>query len=283
VAEYREQFEADPHLAARALTERIREALESLTLNLDDPVEVELVEVAERLYSRQKKLAGWRERVPLADRLPRMQQFARGLRWLRVTDPEAFRQLSHAVQRYQRYLAVFGVREGDVPPRYRVWDVARYLIEQALFLTLVLPFAVVGTAAWLTPFVATRYVAPMFRPALDQVATYKLGTAILAFPAWMGLLVSGTWFFFGLRWMLLSLLLLPTAGLAAIAWRDRQARVWEDFRVFLKVLRHPRGRDRLAEQRRWLTAEFDRLRELRAMPGSGVPADDGETGPGEAP
>jgi 1-acyl-sn-glycerol-3-phosphate acyltransferase len=56
---YREVFEGDPRLVARQLTGRIRESLEKLTLNLEDPAEVELVEVAERLYSRQKKLAGW--------------------------------------------------------------------------------------------------------------------------------------------------------------------------------------------------------------------------------
>jgi 1-acyl-sn-glycerol-3-phosphate acyltransferase len=276
VGEYRGVFDSDPRLAARQLTGRIRESLEELTLNLEDPVEVELVEVAERLYSRQKKLAGWRERVPLADRLPRMQQFARGLRWLRATDPERFKHLSRAVKRYRRYLAVFGAREGDVPPGYRPLAVARYITSQTLFLIVVLPLATVGAIAWLPPFVATRYVAPLFRPRLDQMATYKLGTAILAFPAWLAVLATGAGLLLGLRWAVASLAFLPVAGLAAIAWHERQARLWEDFRVFVKVLRHPGDRGRLAEQRRWLTEEFDRLRDLR---GAQEVGDQGQGGP----
>ncbi|MEJ2204890.1 MAG: 1-acyl-sn-glycerol-3-phosphate acyltransferase [Gemmatimonadota bacterium] len=281
---YREAFEADPRLAARQLTGRIREGLEALTLNLENPSEVELVEVAERLYSRQKRLAGWRERVPLADRLPRMQQFARGLGWLRVTDPEGFQRLSRAVRRYRRYLAVFGARDGDVPPGYRPLDVARYILVQTLFLLLVLPLAAVGMLFWLPPFVVTRYVAPLFRPTLDQVATYKLGTAILVFPAWLALLAAGAWLLLGLRWMVVSLTVFPAVGLAAIAWHERQARLWEDFRVWVKVLRHPGDRDRLAEQRRWLVAEFDRLRDLRTVDGEGGQGHDrSEVGGAEAP
>ena len=37
--------------------------------------------------------------------------------------------------------------------------------------------------------------------------------------------------------------------------------VRQDGRVFLRTLRYPRGQDRLAEQRRKLVQEFDRLME----------------------
>ena len=43
------------------------------------------------------------------------------------------------MSRYQRYLAFFGAREGDVPPRYRLVDVARHSLIQAGLLLLVLP------------------------------------------------------------------------------------------------------------------------------------------------
>ena len=52
---------------------------------------------------------------------------------------------------------------------------------------------------------------------------------------------------------------LPVTGLAAIAWRDRQAAVREDLRVFRRATRSNRGQDRLAGLRRHLVAEFDAL------------------------
>jgi hypothetical protein len=134
-------------------------------------------------------------------------------------------------------------------------------MRQLLMLLLVLPLAIAGMVVWFVPFMLTRWVAPRFRPALDQVASYKLGTAVLAFPLWyIGLLVAA-WRLWGLDVLAIAALVLPVLGLAAVAWRDRQTEVREDVRVFLRARRLARGRDRLAEQRARLAAEFDRLAE----------------------
>mgnify|MGYP001461358196 FL=1 len=261
VSSLRADFERDEREAVRRLTSTIQERLERLTLNFDHPDDAELVDVAERLYARQKRLAGWREREPMVERLPRLHRFAEGLRWLRATDPERLEALSAEVRRYQRLLTLLGAREGDVPRRYRRGNVLAYVARQLFMLVLVLPVAVAGMAIWFGPFLLTRYVAPRFRPALDQVATYKVGAAVLAFPLWLLALVLGTWALAGPRLALVALVILPVAGLAAIAWRDRQAEVVEDVRVFLRARRLARGLDRLADQRAHLSDQFDRLTE----------------------
>ena len=261
VASMRADYERDERVAVRRLTTLIQERLERLTLNFDHPEDAELVDVAERLYARQKRLAGWREREPMVERLPRLHRFADGLRWLRATDPERLASLSAEVRRYQRLLTLFGAREGDVPRRYRRGNVLAYAARQLFMLVLVLPVALAGMAIWFVPFMFTSYVAPRFRPKLDQVATYKVGAAVLAFPVWLFLLALVTWLLAGLRPALVALAILPVAGLAAIAWRDRQAEVVEDVRVFLRARRLPRGLDRLAEQSAHLTGQFDRLTE----------------------
>ncbi len=271
VVGWREAYEADPRESARALTEEIARRLMRITLNLDHPDEAELVEVAERLYSRERRMARPRERVAMAERLPRLQTFAEGLRWVREADPGAFAALKRSVQRYQRMLTFFGAHEGDVPRRYRPIAVAAYALRQALLLVVVLPMAVLGVGVWLVPAVTTRLLAPRFRPELDQVATYKIGVAVLAFPLWLLLIVGAVAVAVSPVWALVSLGALPVLGLAAVAWRDRQARVREDLRVFLRVLRHPSGRDRLAEQREQLAAEFDRLYELWGVSDSRTP------------
>ncbi|MSR21883.1 MAG: hypothetical protein EXR91_13090 [Gemmatimonadetes bacterium] len=261
VASMRADYERDEREAVRRLTTIIQERLERLTLNFEHPEDAELVDVAERLYARQKRLAGWREREPMVERLPRLHRFADGLRWLRATDPERLASLSAEVRRYQRLLTLFGAREGDVPRRYRRGNVLAYAARQLFMLVLVLPVALAGMAIWFVPFMFTSYVAPRFRPKLDQVATYKVGAAVLAFPVWLFLLALVTWLLAGLRPALVALAILPVAGLAAIAWRDRQAEVVEDVRVFLRARRLPRGLDRLAEQSAHLTGQFDRLTE----------------------
>ncbi len=259
ISDLRARYEEDDRAAVRQLTDRIRHNLESVTLNFDHPDDRELVEVAERLYSRQKKLVRWREKDRMADRLPRLRAFASGIRWLRTTDPARLTELRYSVRRYLRLLTLLGASDGDVPPTYRVGIVLRYVARQLFMLTLVLPVALLGVAIWGFPFMLTRHVAPKFRAKLDQVATYKLGTAILAFPLWWGLLALATWFQWGLPTAAVVTAALPVAGLAAIAWRERQAQVRQDVRVFLRAMRHRPGRDRLLEQRAALVETFDEV------------------------
>lgn len=261
VASFREAYEEDEREAGRKLTALVQERLEALTLNFDHPEDQELVDVAERLYARQKKLAGYRQRQRMAERLPRLQLFAAGLRRLRTVDPERSEALSSEVRRYMRLLTLFGAREGDVPKRYRLGRVLAYSLRQLSLLTLVLPAALVGYAVWYLPLKWCQWVVPRFRAELDQVATHKLASTLVSFPVWLAAVVTGTWFLAGTRPALLVLVVLPLTGLATIAWRDRQAEVREDLRVFMRARRLSRGRDRLAELRRHLVAEFDALTE----------------------
>ena len=261
VASLRSLHERDEREAVRELTARIQAALEALTLNYEEAEDIDLVDVAERLYARQKKLSGWRERESMAERLPRLQRFAEGVRWLRTADPSRLEAIRRDLRRYLRLLTLLGASEGDVPQHYPLGGVVRYAVGQLLMLTLVLPVAVAGMLVWAVPFLLTRYVVPRFRPELDQVATYKVGAAVLAFPLWLALLEALVWLVWGLRPALVALVALPVAGLAAIAWADRQADVREDVRVFLRARRLGRGRDRMAEQRSRLVAELDALAE----------------------
>ena len=263
VTPYRERYERDEREAVRALTQAIREALEGLTLNFDTEEDQELVEVAERLYARGKRLAKPRERVPMTDRWPRLQRFAEALRWLREEDPERLEALRHSVSRYLHLLTLFGATAGDVPRRYEPRQVARYAFTQLFMLLCVLPVAVVGAVLWVVPFFFTRRVVPRFRPKLDQVATYKVSVAIIAFPIWLAVLAAAVFFLAGWQMAVGSLVVFPVAGLAAVAWRDRQAIVREDLRVFLRARRRSQSRDRLAEQRAMLVAEFDSLARLK--------------------
>ncbi|MEQ1855953.1 MAG: 1-acyl-sn-glycerol-3-phosphate acyltransferase [Longimicrobiales bacterium] len=261
ITSLRAEYERNEREAVRQLTAMIQERLERLTLNFEHAEDAELVDVAERLYARHKKLTGWREREPMAERLPRLRRFARGLAWLRETDPDRLDGLRAEVRRYLQLLTLFGAHEGDVPRRYPLATVLAYAGRQLFMLVLVLPVALAGMAVWLPPFLFTRYAAPRFRPKLDQVATYKLGAALLSFPLWLATLVTGAWLLAGARMALVALVVLPVAGLAAIAWRDRQVEVREDVHVFLRARRLARGRDRIAEQRAHLVAEFDKLTE----------------------
>ena len=261
VADLREHYEQDERAASRILTDRIQKHLEEVTLNVEDHEELELVDVADRLYARAKKLVGYRERDGIGDRLPRMQAFAEGVRWLRTQDPERLEYLKELIRRYLRLLTLFGASEGDVPPRYNSGMVIGYSLRQLFILLVVFPLAFLGGVTWLIPFTLTRYVSPRFSLQLDQIATYKLVIAMIAFPIWWITLCLMAYLFVGLQSSLIVAFGLPISGLALVAWHDRQMQVRQDVLVFLRTLRYPRGQDRLTEYRRELVQEFDQLME----------------------
>ncbi|MDH3270381.1 MAG: 1-acyl-sn-glycerol-3-phosphate acyltransferase [Gemmatimonadota bacterium] len=262
IAPYRARYQEDERATVNELTAEIRRRLEALTLNFERADDQALVDVAERIWTRGKGLARPREREPMADRLPRLQRFAEGVRWLRQVDATRLDALRHDISRYLSLIALLGVREGDVPSRYRTTSVLRYTVVQLTMLLLVLPVAIVGTVYWFVPFLATRWIARRFKPKLDQVATYKLAVASLAFPTWLIATLLLAFFASGWTMALLLALALPVTGLAAVAWRDRQEVVLEDVRVFLRATRRSTSRERLAELRAQLVREIDDIARL---------------------
>ena len=269
MVDLRQLYERDPQEAVRMLTDRIAHALERLTLNFAEHEDRELVEVAERMYARQKHLVGWRERDSLASRLPRLKEFARGLAWLRAYDPERHDRVTHAVQRYARLLVMLGAGDADVPRRYDARSVTLYLATHGVALALSLPFAAVGIVMWWAPYSMPRLVVEFTDPTYEALSTVKLATAMAAFPVFLTLYAGTAWWLGGPWWALAVGLGAPACGLVAWAWKSRWNRVREDVRLYLRVLGRRKSRDRLAAERARLVREFDELGELLAADHSG--------------
>ena len=257
IAHYQAEYASDPQAAVRRLTAGIAAALESVTLNFAETEDAALIDVAERLYAREKGQARWRERDPLKDRMPRLQVFAHGLAWLRAHDPQRHERLAGEVRRYGRYTRLFGAAEGDVPPKYMFWPTLRYVLIESVVLLIGLPLAIIGSILWYPAWIAPRYSLRMIRPGYDAIATYKLATGFVAVPVTL-LLVGGiTAWLAGGRWALIAAVAATALGFMTIAWRERWQRVSEDARLFVRVLSRSRERALLAGQRAALVAEFD--------------------------
>ena len=244
----------------RELTAEITSRLESVTLNLSRAEDLELIDSAERLYARERGLAGWREREGLGERLPRLRRFAEGLAWLRAHDPRRHERLARRIERYRRVTARLGAgEEADVPPEYAPKTVGRYVLTDILPLILGAPLALLGAAAWTLPYLAPRPVVAMVRPPHDGIATWKLSVAILAFPLmWLVWIVAAAWLGGPAR-ALAAAIALPALGIFAVAWLDRWREVREDATLFLRVGRRPALLATLARERSRLADEIDRL------------------------
>jgi glycerol-3-phosphate O-acyltransferase / dihydroxyacetone phosphate acyltransferase len=266
--------ESDPVAAVRALTDLITDRLEALTLNVTEHRDAELIDTAERLYVRERGLSGWREREPLAERVPRLRAFARGLAWLRVHDPARHGRLARLVARYRRRAELLGVQDGDVPPRYTFAGTLRHVVTHGVLLAVVAVPALIGALIWYPTYLAPQLTLRMTKPDFEAVATYKLATAFLVVPLTMVVVIAAGIAIDGLRGAIYAAVAAPLCGFAALAWRARWERFSEDATLFFRVLFRRDHRDRLARDRALLCAEFDDLVQV-----SGAVADETSTAP----
>jgi 1-acyl-sn-glycerol-3-phosphate acyltransferase len=257
VSAWRAEYESDPVQAARSLTDEIGRRLRALTINLTEAEHHELIEIAERLYVRERGAAGFRTREPLEKRLPRLLRFADALAWLRAHDPQELERLTRSVRRYARLAAAAGASEGDVPRRYQPLATVRYVLREGLVLGLALPLATVGTILWYPTYLAPRAVLPRIRTQPDTIATYKLATGCAGTAVTLLAATLLGWLLAGAAGALLALAAALLLGLVAIAWHERLRRVREDALLFFQVLRRPRMADALARRRARLADDFD--------------------------
>lgn len=259
VRDWCDRRRADPWAAVESLTAAMRSALETVTLNLPSREDRILLDAAESLYAAEKRLAGPRDRVSLAPRLPRLQTFARALAWLHVTDPERYAALGAAVMAYRQQLALLGVRRGDLPDRFPLLGVVRYVLSQGTLLLVAMPLALLGTLVWYLPYESPRASLGLLRPPYEAVASLKLGTALLAFPLTYAVYLAAAWWLGGLRSVIVAAVLLPLLGFIALAWRDRWRVVREDALVFWHSIRRSALRRELVARRQSLVSEFEAL------------------------
>lgn len=255
----KEEYRADPVAAAQTLTARIVKGIRRQTLNFDHHRDRALVEVSEQLYVRQSRRVPWRRRESLGARFPRLQRFAKGLDWIRRADPEEHRRLTDKVERYAALNAELRAGEGDVPPRYRLVPVMKYVLVRGTLLVLGLPLAVAGLLLWTPVTRFSGFVVRRVRPEFEVTATIKLLTLLAGVSAawilWiiLGYLVGGT------PVAVAVALLAPLCGFVALRWVELAREVREDTSLFLRLQGRPDLRRHFARTRSELAQTFRRL------------------------
>lgn len=245
-----------PRTAVKALTERLRVALEGATLQADDQATLDLSAAAEALFTPDGE-EGLDER--LAFRRLLLERAAR----LRASHPDRLAALLERVARLSRLLSAARISPSDleagtVPAELAATALATLLV--ALFLA---PPAIVGLAAHAPAY---NLIGPLARRLSrgdsDIVATIKVLGAFVFFPlTWVALgTVAGlAW---GLPFGLLTGLALPLCGYLALLLLERWERTVTSLRVLgLSLL----SRRTLAEVRAERAAIVSEMRALDAL------------------
>ena len=249
-----EQYAREPREAARALTQRIEQALRARTIEADDMHTVSLAHVAASIgRSRPDAVED-----DAAARTAWVTSALSAAKRLQDRHPNEVRALSSDLEAYALSVEALGLSGAALPSSYSPRSVTRYALREGLPLLLGTPLALLGMLLHGLPYLALRAGLAVVRPEPGMEATYKIAGGIVFFA--IGWLVEGWLIAKAGGWpaLIVFVLVLLPAGFFAIAWRERLARFRLDARGLLTFLlrrdlhsnlraRRDRIRERLAD------------------------------------
>lgn len=239
----------DDFTSVRALTETVREALETHVVHVADAENEPLVAELDALYgsSVQSDAGG---------RLAATAAIARAVNSFAESDPERVARVRAALATYRQHLGDAGVDDRVVRAETR----APSLQEQLAYWS-ALPIALWGIANHALYYQLPRAVVRLLGTDRLYTSAVKLAVGIIGLVACYALQTAVVWELAGRGAGLAYLVSLPISGLVALAWieaREARARLRRR-RERVRSL----GADRLAalrEERRALVRELDRAR-----------------------
>jgi glycerol-3-phosphate O-acyltransferase/dihydroxyacetone phosphate acyltransferase len=246
-------YTADPaHQAAavQALTARIDDALQQVTLNYATWDEARLIARAADLYARPA-LDVPRFRT-LEETFAIRRAMLDGYRDLRARFPERTQAVAECVRQYDRLLRALHLKDEQVAAAYPIPSVLRFVGATLLRLLVALPLALAGTLLNVVPYYLIRLIAKLAaRGSADQQATYKVFPGLVLYPlAW----IAEAWavgHYAGAAWGILTFLAAPPAGYAAIRFHEQRDRFARQARAYLLL----RTRKKIGEELRRRRAE----------------------------
>jgi glycerol-3-phosphate O-acyltransferase / dihydroxyacetone phosphate acyltransferase len=213
-----------PREAAQALSNRIRDALLKITLNVEHEEPLQLVSRAEKIYSAEERASG--RELNLQRELMLRRRFVEGYAFHRERQPERLARLVSRLHRYEEELKQAGLDPHELSLPASTRAVVKHLCKRLFFFLLLLPFAVIGAVIHYPVYRLTGFLATgVLKVEDDVVSTFKIMGAMLLFPlTWIAVAV-GAYFWLGWMGALAALVIMPPSGWVAIRFSEE----WENF------------------------------------------------------
>lgn len=234
-----------PFDEVEALTARIDEGLDAVTLQADSHAALELIGSAEDIFSAD-------EDQPLGEEFDLRRQFIAGYHYLRERDPVRLARLQSEIARFEAELRRAGVEVHDLAPRLSATMLFRLMV---LF-----PLALIGALLNYPTYRLVGMLARRFsKGESEMVATMKILGALACYPLTYIAAAALAGWRFGWIAALATLITLPVIGFIALRVFEELDDVIGDARaLFLR-----RDAQRLSAQRHLIRAEMmDVAREM---------------------
>jgi glycerol-3-phosphate O-acyltransferase / dihydroxyacetone phosphate acyltransferase len=219
--------EAAEQAWVRQLTERVAEALRTVTLSLEQWDDLDLIDTVDQLYVLRNAVA---EDDPLRRRL-----LARAAALLRVEQPDRFDDFKEDVMSFRSRLKMVDAKAKDLQLTYRMTPVVRFVLRNLAALSFGLPLFALGLFLFGLPFVAVRVLSRAVKLSKDRIATLKLMSALVVVPAWWVFLSVCGWAAAGMSGLVVALLGTLPLALFTRYFLERWRNVVADIRVFVRL------------------------------------------------
>lgn len=211
----------------RALTDRVQEAMRSVTINLEHWEDLGLIETADQLFALRN---GYREKDP-----DRLRLFSRGASLLRNEQPDRFDDLKEDILSFRARLEMINAAPGDLHVTYRGRQVGWFIVRNLAALLFGFPLFALGAALYFIPFMTLRMLAMVAPVSRDRVATLKLVSALIMVPAWWTLVSVGGWALGGTVGLVVALVGALPLALFTRYFLERRRAALNDALAFLRI------------------------------------------------
>ena len=244
-----------------ALTQRIDDALDAVTLQADSHEALALIARGERIFS-----AG---RFDPAEELEARRRFVEGYAWLRAHDPQRLARLQSRVEQLAAELGALKIEPEELPgarlaPALRVLSI----------MFVALPLAVIGAIIHFPAYRLVGFIARRFVHEEEMVATIKaIAGALFYLLTWIAV-AALAWWRFGARWAIAAIVVVPILGWVALRFFERLDDVIGRARALTWRVARRRAYERLRGEQRAIREEIAAIDELiaRADRGADSPA-----------
>ena len=220
--------------AVRMLTDRISDALRTVTLNLERWHDKPLIDCALEIWETERgsraEPAEWVTRVEVATRI--LAELRAG--GAQAREPSPGHILVTDIADHERRLRRFGLRPAILASDFAL---ARGISWAARRVPLLLPFAalvaVSGFLLFWPPYRLTGWIVGRLNLSADQRSTYKMLIGAAVYGAWLLLLTTIAARTVGWLGALLVLVGMPAIGMVGLWIRERWRGAWADARQWL--------------------------------------------------
>ena len=242
-----------PPGATKELTRRIETALSEMMLHAESREALDLVRRAERIFSIEPEGS----ETPLAEQLDLRRRFVAGAALLKERDPARYAAVRARLTRFEAERKEAGLPLEHLTAEGLTARSLARLVAANFGSLLLLPLAVLGAFLHYPAYRLAGFLASQFAGGQeDQLATIKAGSSVLLFPATWAVSAAAAGMLLGRRAAILTAVLAPASGYAAMRARESLDLIVGRARALLSALSGVYAARRLVAERRAIQEEM---------------------------